>query len=131
MECPKCLSRIFSLARRLSRKSNHPHYKLGCVIFSKRNIIGVGHNQLKTHTKSPHPYHYIHAEFSAIIGVDAADLYGADVFVYMERRSGTIGRAKPCKTCHKMLADLGIREVHYTTETGIESFSLWSKDEEG
>jgi pyrimidine deaminase RibD-like protein len=116
---------IYNLAQRLSKKSNHHTYKLGCVIFNKKEIIGLGFNQLKTHPKSPHPFHSIHAEFHAIMGVSPSDLRNAKVFVYMENVKGKIGKGKPCPCCTKMLEQLGLSKVFYTNGEGkIEFLNL-------
>lgn len=109
---------IFNLARSLSKKSDHDTYRLGCVIFRKKQIISVGYNQVKTHPKSPHPFHSIHAEFHAILGVSPADLKNSSAFVYMEKKNGIIGRARPCPCCAKMLAQLGISKVYFTDSDG-------------
>ncbi len=66
----------------------------------------------------------IHAEFDAIIGADPADLKNSTVFVYRETKGGFIGLAKPCKVCQDMLHSVGIRDVYYTTECGIEYYSI-------
>jgi len=114
-------TRILNLAKRLSEKSDHPKFKLGCVIFKKNNVVSVGFNKMKTHPRSPHHWKMIHAEFHALLGVSPSDLLGSSVFVYRENhKSGNVGLAKPCKVCEKMLHDVGIKEVYYTTSTGIE-----------
>jgi deoxycytidylate deaminase len=111
-------SKYFSLAKTLSKKSNHPQYQMGCVIVKKNNVVSTGFNQLKTHPKSPHAWNMIHAEFAAILGVSASDLEGSTVYVYRELKNHEPAMAKPCKTCHKMLFNLGVKEVYFTTPTG-------------
>jgi len=112
------LYRIFNVAKRLSQKSNHPSHKLGCVIFNKKILIGFGYNQVKTHPKSKTNYSNIHAEFHSILGVNPSDLRNASAFVYRETVKGTIGMAKPCPICKKLLFGAGIKEVYYTTQNG-------------
>ena len=91
--------RYFDLAQRVAKKSNHPTYKLSCIIYKKKRIVAIGYNQIKTHTKSPNEWKMLHAEIHSILGADPSDLNGAPAFVYMENRKGKVGRGKPCLTC--------------------------------
>lgn len=120
----KVSNRIYQLAQKLARKSDHHSYRLGCVIYRNGDIIGLGFNQLKTHPKSPHPWHSIHAEFAAALeALNRKDsLKGYYCFVYRENVSGKIGMAKPCTSCMKFLFELGIEKVFYTTNEsyGVE-----------
>lgn len=122
----KVNSRIYHLAQKLAKKSDHHSYRLGCVIFRNADIIGLGHNQLKTHSKSPHPWKSIHAEFAAAQeALHRKDsLKGYYCFVYRENISGKIGMAKPCTSCMKYLLDLGIEKVFYTTNESYEMEEL-------
>lgn len=114
--------RFFELARKLSRKSNHHTYKLGCVISKRKFVVGVGWNQMKTHSKSPHAFKNIHAELHAILGAMPSDLEGATVYVYREHKNGLPALAKPCKCCEKMLCNCNIKKVCYTIDNGYEWF---------
>ena len=117
--------KYFDLAKRLSLKSDHCRYCIGCVIVKKSKVVGVGYNQLKTHPKSPHDYNTIHAEFSAILGVPVADLKGATVYVYRENKKGELALAKPCKHCQKMLEGCGVKTVYYTVDKGIDYYEIY------
>lgn len=108
----------FRLAKIVSLKSDHPQYRLGCVIAKGNTVISTGYNRMKTHTKSPHTWKMIHSEFMAILGVPVSDLRGAAVYVYREKRDGSLGNAKPCSSCTKMLQALGIKVVYFTTDGG-------------
>ena len=114
--------KFFELAKKLSKKSNHPRYSLGCVLVNRNTIIGTGWNMKKTHPKSPHPYHYIHAEFMAILtaGQDPTLLKGATCYVYRELRDGSLAKAKPCPTCLAMLQSYGIEKIFYTNTNNYE-----------
>jgi len=120
----RSLSRYLNLAKRMAAKSNHHTYKLGCVAVNKGRVIGLGNNKLKTHPKSPHEWSMIHAEFDMLLGADPADLHGAEVLVYREKKKGNMGMAKPCKGCEKLLRDAGINRVYYTTDDGCESYEM-------
>lgn len=112
--------RFFDLAKKLSYRSDHQQHRLGCVIVKKNRVISVGWNVLKTHTQSPHPYRSIHAEFSAIIGVDKRELKGSDVYVYRENKNGTPALARPCIHCYKCLQQVGVEKIYYTTTDGYK-----------
>lgn len=120
----KVLKKHYLLAQKLASKSDHHTYKLGCVIFRNNNVIGVGFNKIKTHPKSPHKWKMIHAEFDALIGVQASDLRGSSVIVYRESKAGNIGLAKPCKSCEGLLFQVGIEKVYYTTDNGISCYEF-------
>jgi len=118
------INRIFEIAKKLAKKSDHPRYRLGCVLMNKKHVIGLGFNAHRTHPKSPHKYKHIHAEFSAILGCEVSDLRDSVAYVYRENRNGVIGMAKPCPTCHKMLQDVGVKRIYYTDKDGYKSFDL-------
>lgn len=120
----KAIVKYFNMAKKLAKKSDHYQHKFGCVIVKKNTPVGFGYNQIKTHTKSPHAWKMIHAEFHAIVGVDPADLRNASVFVHRESKTGKTGMAKPCASCEKMLQDVKVKEVYYTTEDGYEHYEL-------
>ncbi len=120
----KKINRFLQLAKKIAKKSNHPRYKFGCIIFKKNDIINIGYNQLKTHPKSPHLWKTIHAEFHTILGTDVSDLENSEIVIYMENKNGEVGLSKPCKTCENMLSNVGIKRIYYTTENGILYFDL-------
>lgn len=125
MELTKRDKKFFEIAKRLSKKSEHHRHHIGCVITNGSKLVGLGFNRLKTHTRSTHPFHSIHAELHAILGITVSDLRGSKVYVYRENFWGQLAMSKPCPTCHKMLQDLGVREVFYTCENGYNSYSFY------
>lgn len=106
--------RYFDVARKLSEASTHHQHKMGCVITYKNRIIGLGFNQLKTHSKSPHPYSSMHAELSAILNSDKDKLMGAKAYIFRAKRDGSPALAKPCVYCRDLLKSVGIKEVFYS-----------------
>lgn len=117
--------RYFDLAKRISSKSTHYQYKLGSVIVNRSKIISIGFNQLKSNPHSPHPYKAVHAEFHSVLGVDPADLIGADIYIYRQNKSGHLAMAKPCKFCEKMLKDADLKNVFFTTYGGFGKYSFY------
>ena len=114
----------FEQAANMARKSIS-RFRLGAVLVKKSQVISAGFNAMhKTHTlmqkynldKSWTPG--LHAEVHACIGVPAADLYGADLYVTRILKNGETAMAKPCAICQKFIADVGIRRVYYSVANG-------------
>jgi len=121
----KRIKKYFDLAKKLSKKSNHHTHKLGCVVFKGNSVVAMGFNKIKTHPKSPHAYNMLHAEIDALIGADPADLKDAEAIIYRENKSsGNVGLAKPCKVCAKILEDVEVKRVYYTTSEGYEYYDI-------
>lgn len=121
----KNLKRLIDIAKRLANNSDHHKYKLGCIVFKKSRILGLGFNQLKTDPKSPHTWKHIHSEFAAIKNVPLEELKNSSVLVYMERVSnGSVGVAKPCPCCENMLRKVGVKQIYYTTNDGVDNLKI-------
>ena len=50
------------------------------------------------------------------LDVDFSDV---TVYIYRELKDGTLAMSYPCRSCRKLLRDLGIRTVCYTTPAGF------------
>ena len=110
----------YDLARTMAEKSLS-RFRLGAVLAKKNRVISTGYNDMrKTHTlmqkynrdKSWAPG--LHAEVDACIGVPAADIEGADLYVVRILKSGRLALAKPCRICRRFIKDVGIRRVYYS-----------------
>lgn len=114
------MKHLVDLAIKLSRKNTTDiNAHLCALLVRKGRVVSVGFNSRKTHPKSPHPWHTLHAEADAIIGVPEDVLRGATLIV---ARTGFVGRnrsllAKPCVYCHSMIERAGIRRVCFTDGT--------------
>lgn len=108
-------TKFLKIAKEASHKSDHDNYPMGCVIVRGRKVLGVGHNMLKTHPKSPHKFKSIHAEFMAALNA-GYDLEGATVYVYRQIKDGTPAMARPCEDCWKFLRECGVKDVVYSYE---------------
>ncbi len=60
----------------------------------------------------------LHAEVHACIGVSAADLQGAEVWVARVYRNGELAMARPCAVCQRFLRSVGVARVYYSTGYG-------------
>jgi deoxycytidylate deaminase len=96
-------------------------FRLGAVLAKKNRVLSTGFNDMrKTH---PLQQKYargldfvlgLHAEVHTCIGVSAADLEGADLYVVRILKDSHLAMAKPCRVCHKFILDVGIRRVYYS-----------------
>ncbi len=123
--------RFFSVAEGMSRLSTYERNRVGCAIVYHNKIISTGCNKNLTHPLQkkydryrsiPDKYpHKLHAETDAIRHIIDLDIDWSKVsiYVYRKKKSGSFGIARPCKSCMKLIKDLGIRYVYYT---GDESF---------
>lgn len=111
---------MIDIARKISYKSQYDKYRIGAVICDKSKILGIGFNRHKTHPKAPNKYKFLHAEVDACLGIKENLLDRATIYVYREKKDGTIGMAKPCVTCHGFLSAVGVKTMVYSTNEGIK-----------
>jgi deoxycytidylate deaminase len=110
---------ILSLLQEIAtfgKLSNHPHYKHGCLVMLKNRQV-YAHNSLRTHTKSPKPYHTRCAEFQAVLELSrclVTDFRKVIMYVSRFDKKGNLANSKPCKWCHEMIFKLGIKRVYYS-----------------
>lgn len=116
--------KFFFLAKQLSFHSNHYQHHHGAVIVRKNKVLGVGFNKDKTHPQSSHPFYGIHAEFSAILNTKTTIPKKCDIYIYRERKDGSIANSKPCEWCERLLRTYNIKNIYYTTENGYEHMRL-------
>lgn len=120
----------FKIAGAVSEMSDHPQYKIGAAVVLKHRVVSSGTNSdTKTHPlqKQYNRYrftadspHKCHAELIALLPLirDSVDLSNASIFVYREHKNHKLACARPCKSCMKLIRDVGIKRVFYTTEDG-------------
>lgn len=132
MTISKTNKAYFRAAKAVSELSNHPRHKLGCVVVKGHRIISSSCNSA---TKC-HPLQAkldkekygvecpgrVHAEISALLPLirDKVDLSGASIYIFRRHKDGTLAMAKPCSSCQKVIKQLGIRKVFYTTENSYK-----------
>lgn len=131
--------KFFEMARKEAEKSDFESFKLGCVIVSKKHVIGRGHNSNKTSpvqkkynrqrkfNKGPKAIkHSLHAEISAITSVpypvdNSVDWSDVKVYIYRICPGKPLGSglAAPCPACRAALHDKGVRHLYYSTDNGF------------
>lgn len=103
-------------------RSNH----VAGVVFKGR-LVCVGRNSYKSH-----PYQrrfgrnsesiFLHAEVEASIKalrlLSEGQLRKSSLVVARRHRSGALANSRPCVGCQRLIADLGYKRLHFTTEEG-------------
>jgi deoxycytidylate deaminase len=129
----KATRSFFNAARAVSELSDHPKQKLGCVVVLGHRIISSGKNsytrchavqaKLDKETFGCECPGRIHSEVDALLPLikNNVDLSRATLYVYRQHKDGTIGLAKPCSRCMKLIRQCGIKKINYTTEGGYAS----------
>jgi deoxycytidylate deaminase len=133
--------RYFNLAKAVSYTSDYPRVHIGSVIIKNKEILAVSANQKKSHPlqQKLNPIrfdnhtsqqdidkcnNYQHAEFSAIIKCKHLDLNGATIYVYREDKYGNLAMCCPCKACLKLIKEVGIKVIYYTSTDGFNRLEL-------
>lgn len=118
----------FDAAYAVSKLSDFPRVKIGCVAVYKHRIISSGYNQTKTHPlqKRVNKYrfdadtnHTIHSEIdclSQLIGRCDVDFKDVSLYICRTLSDGSLGMCRPCAGCMALIKELGIRHIYYTTE---------------
>jgi deoxycytidylate deaminase len=109
--------------------------RIAAMLVYKNDVIAVGYNKMKTHPfQRQFAKHedaiYLHAEVdcikNALRNVDLNIIKKSTMYVLRVKRPDdnpkkfVRGLAKPCCGCQRALAQFGIKDVHYTTDAGIE-----------
>lgn len=131
-------SHLFKLARECSLKSDYTSNcssaKVGCITVYKGTVLTKSFNSDKTHTIQAkyNKWRYnpeqskkylpckIHAELGCIQRIKYLDIDFSKVhiYVYRETKKGELAMARPCPSCLAAIKELGIRYIHYTTDSG-------------
>ena len=130
-------SHLFKLARECSFKSDYSgcgRARIGCVISYKGTVLAKGFNSDRTHTSqakynkwlyNDNSNRYlpckIHSEVMALQKVKYLDIdfSKVHVYVYRELRNGQIAMARPCQACLAAIKQMGIKYIHYSTDSGF------------
>lgn len=121
----------FNIAKAVSKTSEFPQYRIGCAVVYGHRIISSGVNCQKTHPLQRElnrerfdvdPInHWKHAELSALLPImNRKDIEWNKVklYIYRELKNGTKAMSRPCPACSRLIRELGIKKVYYTTDNG-------------
>lgn len=119
----------FRAAKAVSELSDH-RQPLGCVVVNKHKIVSSGFNShLKCHrvqalidserfgVECPGR---LHAEVATLLPLmhNGVDLSNATLYVYRAHKNGTLAMARPCEGCMRLIRELKIKRIRYTTDLG-------------
>ena len=129
---------LFKLARKSSLKADYTgcsKVKIGCIVVYKGTILAKGCNSDKTHTFQAryNKWRYsedenkrylpakIHAEADCLNKIKYLDIdfSKVHVYTYRETKNGKMALARPCPSCMAAIKQLGIKNIHYTTDCGF------------
>ena len=130
MELTKSHKAYFKAAKAVSELYNFKRVKVGAVAVYGHHIISSGYNTSRTCPlqKKYNKYrfnedteHTGHAEvmcLKSLIGNKDIDFSKVQLYVWRNLSDGTLGLARPCKSCMALIRDLGIRKIYYTDYGG-------------
>lgn len=128
----------FRAAQAVSTLSDFKRVNVGAVLIYKHRIASSSCNSQRTHPlqqklnkerfeeETPAK---LHAEVSCLLpllGNKDIKWRDCELYVYREYKKGGLAMSRPCQSCQKLIKDLGIRIVHYTTDNGYatEEFEI-------
>lgn len=132
MPSDSTIQKFLLKARDASKNSNFPRQRIGAVLVYGNKIIAVGYNNSKTNPMQKHYNLYrkfkryessnngsVHAEGLILIKTRFLDLdwNRTTLYLYRERKDGSIGLAKPCPGCQIALSERGIENIYYTDDS--------------
>ena len=127
MEITKSHRAYFKAAKAVSELSDFQRVQVGAVAVYGHRIISTGYNTSRTCPlqKKYNKFrftietcnHTEHAETSCLkplIGRKDIDLSKVRLYIWRNLSDGSLGLARPCKSCMALIRDLGIRQIYYT-----------------
>lgn len=68
----------------------------------------------------------LHAEVAAIYSAIRKGITPqGDIWVIQYKRSGVLGKSKPCESCLNTIKQFKISRIFYSTDIGIETVKVW------
>jgi len=117
---------IFQLAKKMAECSTYGNFRHGAVLVRGGAIINFGINSEKYSSigakyrpeeKGVSTYH---AEIKAILNIPRHQTKGAVMYVARASKGKHEERmSKPCKMCHAVMQERGIRQVFYTVDDEV------------
>lgn len=126
------IRKFLAMSQAVSFASDFEKVHIGCVLVYNNRVISAGYNSDKSHPLQDKYNRYrnlngsrimakLHAETMAVQKLSHMDIDWKKVVAY-NWREGKDGRpmlSRPCPSCMRMLQDLGIRKIVYSTENEI------------
>ena len=109
------------MAAKAAMNSKFEQHRVGAVIVKGGNILATGFNSRQPSSLLGTPTR--HAEGAAILTMlkehRQHDLVGSSIYVTRFTRGGRVGLSRPCDACMGLIRAVGIRNITYTTDTGL------------
>lgn len=130
----------FQKARQIAMLSDSFRIHIGCVAIYQGNVIGIGYNCNKTHPMQQYYNRYrnnftgqlptLHAEMNCIKQIKKLNVNFSKVqlYIYRIRKDQPFGLSRPCPSCMAAIKDLGIQDIHYTTNDGYAYERIQNND---
>lgn len=98
------------------------NFRLGSVLVRSNTIIASGKNSYRFifPLRFLYTYPFHHAESDAILKAGLWNCRGAILYVTRIKKDGSLGLARPCNSCQKLIELAEISQVIYSTENGYE-----------
>ena len=96
-------------------------YRLGALVIRGGSILGTGHNVTKNNPANTGSNWSVHAEVSALRGIDATH---ATLYVARITLGGIVAMARPCPACMVAIRAAGVNKIVHTTATGAVTVRL-------
>lgn len=115
----KELPKWFRIAKITSEQSDYK-YKVGAVLVKGGSVVSTGYNEVRFKSLGSEQYtewkESLHAERAAIAKMNKEDVQGCSMYIYREYNSNNFpALSKPCSQCAKLISDMGVKKVYYTT----------------
>lgn len=109
-----------SVARYFAKKSSARNTH-GAVVVKGGRVLGTGWNKNRNHPAIVSPEHIktdcsYHAEEVAIREAGEYNVRGAILYVARVNKHGKDRDSKPCAKCEKLITEVGIKRVIYTSQ---------------
>lgn len=113
--------RFLRLAYKLTYKSTH-RIPMAAIAVAGHRVLSRGTNRLSTHPAQvgrldridePHSIS-IHAELAATLCSYKHNLNGATLYLARRLKDGSLGIAKPCEVCYRIIKAYGFDKVVYS-----------------
>lgn len=128
--------KYFNLAKNACSFSDFPRVKIGCIAVYKNKVLSVGYNSQKTHPLQEYYNHFrnfypntggkfinhsLHAETYCLLQIKDMDIdFGkVELFIFRTRKDRETGMSRPCDGCMRLIKDIGIKVIYYTTDNGL------------
>lgn len=121
---------FFKAAKAMSELSDFDRAHIGCVVtIGSHRIVSSGYNSTKSHPLQKQlnkerfnadSGHSLHAEVAALLPLmkENIDFSKVEIYTHRNYKDGTMALSRPCKSCMKLIRDLGIKKINYTTADG-------------